>query len=206
MDIFIHEIYESEQEYILHASENDVNGTTELANKPTSFCFKISLDFRTPKSIKWPSSKTFCNHSVTGISENSLYTHHARWWRHIHCDPTGCRMFHGCPSLSRSPRWSIESGRRHHWCVLKEWIAQTSELPRPLRGLLGRAWRVPATRPDPNFFLLPELFFKISEFRVFPSRLFPSRPLQIFYNHPQIPLFSCRPDTKSFVPKLKCLR
>ena len=32
MDIFIHEIYESEQEYILHASENDVNGTTELAN------------------------------------------------------------------------------------------------------------------------------------------------------------------------------
>ena len=31
MDIFIHETYESAQEYMLHASENDVNGTTELA-------------------------------------------------------------------------------------------------------------------------------------------------------------------------------
>ena len=28
MDIFIHETYESEQEYVLHASENDVNVTT----------------------------------------------------------------------------------------------------------------------------------------------------------------------------------
>ena len=45
----------------------------------------------------------------------------------------------------------------------------------------SRVWRVPATRPDPNFFFAtrtrPELFFKISEFRVFPSRVFPSRPL-----------------------------
>ena len=52
----------------------------------------------------------------------------------------------------------------------------------------------------------PELFFKISEFRVFSSSLFPSRPLQTFYNHPQILLFSSRPNTKSSVPKLKCLR
>ena len=45
----------------------------------------------------------------------------------------------------------------------------------------SRAWRVPAIRPAPNFFFAtrtrPELFFKISEFRVFPSRVFPSRPL-----------------------------
>ena len=38
--------------------------------------------------------------------------------------------------------------------------------------------------PDPNFFFAtqtrPELFFIISEFRVFLSKLFPSRPLQIF--------------------------
>ena len=65
-------------------------------------------------------------------------------------------------------------------------------------------------RPDPNFIFatrtLPELFFKIFEFRVFPSRLFPSRLLQTIYNHPQILLFSSRPDTKSSVPKSKCLR
>ena len=52
----------------------------------------------------------------------------------------------------------------------------------------------------------PELFFKISEFMVFPSRQFPSSSLQTFYNHPQIMLFSSHPDTKSSVPKLKCLR
>ena len=32
MDIFIYETYERAQEYIVHASENDVNGTKELAN------------------------------------------------------------------------------------------------------------------------------------------------------------------------------
>ena len=32
MGICIYQKYESAQEYILHASENDVNGTTELAN------------------------------------------------------------------------------------------------------------------------------------------------------------------------------
>ena len=64
------------------------------------------------------------------------------------------------------------------------------------------------TRPELFFATRtrPELFFKISEFRVFPSRLFPSRPLQTFYNHPPILLFSSRPDTKSSVPKSKCLR
>ena len=76
--------------------------------------------------------------------------------------------------------------------------------------MVTRHWRVPATRPDPNFFFAtrtrPELFFKISEFRVFPSRLLPSRPLQTFYNHHLILLFSSCPDTKSFVPKSKCLR
>jgi len=67
---------------------------------------------------------------------------------------------------------------------LKEWIAQTSELPRPLRGLLGRAWRVPATRPDPNFFLLPEpdlnYFSKSPSLGFFSGRLFPSTPLKPF--------------------------
>ena len=81
---------------------------------------------------------------------------------------------------------------------------------RSKRSLISRHWRVPATRPDPNFFFAtrtrPELFFKISEFRVFPSRLLPSRPLQTFYNHRLILLFSSCLDTKSFVPKLKCLR
>ena len=47
-----------------------------------------------------------------------------------------------------------------------------------------RLWRVPATRPDPNFYFAtrtrPELLLKSSEFRVFPNRLFPSRLLQIF--------------------------
>ena len=78
------------------------------------------------------------------------------------------------------------------------------------RWVMVRLWRVPATRPDPNFFFAtrtrPELFFNISEYRVFPSRVFPSRLLQTFYNHPQILLFSSRPDTKSSVPKSKCLR
>ena len=41
------------------------------------------------------------------------------------------------------------------------------------------------TRPDPNFFFATrtrsELFFIISEFRLFLSKLFPSRPLQIFW-------------------------
>ena len=50
--------------------------------------------------------------------------------------------------------------------------------------VVGRPWRVPATRPDPNFFFAtrtrPELFLKISEFRVFLSKLFPRRLLQIF--------------------------
>ena len=52
------------------------------------------------------------------------------------------------------------------------------------RSVGTRVWRVPATRPDPNFFFAtrtrPKLFFIISEFRVFHSKLFPSRPLQIF--------------------------
>ena len=32
MAICIYQKYESAQEYILHVSENDVNGTTELTN------------------------------------------------------------------------------------------------------------------------------------------------------------------------------
>ena len=45
----------------------------------------------------------------------------------------------------------------------------------------------------------PELVLKISEFRVFPSKLFFSRLLQIFNNSPQILLFSSRPDMESSV-------
>ena len=53
-----------------------------------------------------------------------------------------------------------------------------------LRLPTTRLWRVPATRPDPNFYFAtrtrPELFLKSSEFRVLSNRLFPSRLLQIF--------------------------
>ena len=61
-----------------------------------------------------------------------------------------------------------------------------SKFPLPLASgcLIVRPWRVPATRPDPNFYFAtrtrPELLLKSSEFRVFPNRLFPSRLLQIF--------------------------
>ena len=73
------------------------------------------------------------------------------------------------------------------WVSMQWWKVkidkQTCSPRAPCATFMTRAWRVPATRPDPNFFATwtrPELFFKMSEFRVFPSRLFPSRPLQIF--------------------------
>ena len=64
------------------------------------------------------------------------------------------------------------------------------------------------TRPELFFcYLNPtQTIFQNLWVKGIPSWLFPSRPLQTFYNHPQILLFSSRPDTKSSVPKSKCLR
>ena len=75
---------------------------------------------------------------------------------------------------------------------------------------LIRAWRVPATRPDPNLFLLPEpdpnYFSKSPSFGFFSASCFPAGRFKYFNNNPQILLFSSRPDTKSSVSKLKCHR
>ena len=75
--------------------------------------------------------------------------------------------------------------------------------------LVGRPWRVPATRPDPNFFLLPEpdpnYFSKFPSLGFFPVSCFPVGCFKSFNNGPQILLFSSRPDMKSSVSKSKCL-
>ena len=72
-----------------------------------------------------------------------------------------------------------------------------------------RLWRVPATRPDPNFFFAtrtrPELFFKIFELGLFPLSCVPADCFKSFNNKLQILSFSSRPDMNSSVCKSKCL-
>ena len=66
--------------------------------------------------------------------------------------------------------------------------------------------------PDPTrtFFLLPEpdpnYFSKFPSLGFFPAGCFPAGRFKSFNNNPQILFFSSRPDTKSSVSKLKCLR
>ena len=59
----------------------------------------------------------------------------------------------------------------------------------------------------------PELFFTtrtwpqiFSEFRVFPSRLFPAGRFKSFNNNPRILIFISQPEMKSSVSKVKCRR
>ena len=80
-----------------------------------------------------------------------------------------------------------------------------SKFPLPLASgcLIVRPWRVPATRPDPNFFLLPEpdpkYFLKFPSLVFSPVGCFPAGRFKSFNNNPQILLFSSRSDTKSSV-------
>ena len=66
--------------------------------------------------------------------------------------------------------------------------------------------------PDPTrtFFLLPEpdpnYFSTSPSIGFFPAGCFPAGRFKSFNNNPQIQFFSSRPDTKSSVSKLKCLR
>ena len=84
-----------------------------------------------------------------------------------------------CSKYVKMP-WSSSQAHsltKHHLLIGTHLLAKSHPMP------YNQA-RVPATRPVPNFFLAtrtqPKLFFKISEFRVFLSKLIPSRPLQIF--------------------------
>ena len=66
--------------------------------------------------------------------------------------------------------------------------------------------------PDPTrtFVLLPEpdpnYFSKSPSIGFFSTSCFPAGRFKSFNNNPQILLFSSRPDTKSSVSRLKCLR
>ena len=105
--------------------------------------------------------------------------------------------------ISRGPRYLSRQGPRscpwepwetwrrrrieaHFPChLLPGWSPPWSWTQRHLLPVGGPRQGLTSTRyPTRTFFLLlknrPELFFKISAFRVFPSRLFPSRSLQIF--------------------------
>ena len=96
---------------------------------------------------------------------------------HIPCEQS---LTYNKSMLYHGNRWQrtialASSSCSHHFpvaiCVHVIWV-------------FSRLWRVPAKRPDPNFYFAtrtrPELLLKSSEFRVFPNRLFPSRLLQIF--------------------------
>ena len=106
------------------------------------------------------------------------------------------------------PFVSIGSG----WISLSHATMSASSYctPSSFTLVMTRPWRVPATRPDPNFFLLPEpdpnYFSKFPSLGFFPAGCFPAGRFKSFNKNPQILFFSSRLDTKSSVSKLKCLR
>ena len=159
------------------------------------------------KKTKDPGAGKQCNSTKTSITVNypcelcgCVYTVHSYFWMYSH---SGCNYSWNaqesghfqcgsscCPDVSTASRreytWRLAL---HHWAGTSPGADQTPLLRRiDLKGKL-LPWTfthdqgLTSTRypTRPNFFFAtqtrPELFFIISEFRVYLSKLFPSRPL-----------------------------